>query len=344
MSKSAIRNQKSKIPPIPDLSQHLRDLLEQIPSGRVVTYGQLAESLGNIVAARWVAMQLLDTEFTVDLPVHRVVQRDGRLGGYFTGNATDKAHLLRGEGIDVGDDLTVELAECAHRAIVSAHPLAELRQLQEEMIAHLNLRAPQRLPDFVGGVDVSYITPQDAVVAYSLVEVDSGELVWSKTLRRRVTFPYIPTYLSFRELPLLLDVLEHAERQDRLADVVLVDGAGILHQRHAGIATHLGIAAGLSTIGITKKKLCGTVDLEGLAVNEPRPVIHEDQTVAMALRTQPRGKPIFISPGQNVDVTFSLQVARMLLRGHKLPEPVYWAHTLSKRAAAEMKSAASVHS
>ena len=46
-----------------------------------------------------------------------------------------------------------------------------------------------------------------------------------------------------------------------MAEIVLVDGSGILHHRHAGIASHLGVVASLATIGVTKKLLCGRVDV-----------------------------------------------------------------------------------
>jgi len=39
-----------------------------------------------------------------------------------------------------------------------------------------------------------------------------------------------------------------------------VDGAGINHPRGAGIATHMGVALDVPTIGITKKILCGKSD------------------------------------------------------------------------------------
>lgn len=40
-------------------------------------------------------------------------------------------------------------------------------------------------------------------------------------------------------------------------DLLLTDGAGINHPRGAGLATHIGVALDVPTIGITKKILCG---------------------------------------------------------------------------------------
>src|SRR5207244_392523 len=103
------------------------------------------------------------------------------------------------------------------------------------------LRGRRGVPRFVGGVDVSYRGAHEGVAAYALVEVASGKLVWSTMIRRPVRFPYITSYLTFRELPLLVALIEEVRAQDRLAPVVMVDGTGRLHPRRAGIASHLGV-------------------------------------------------------------------------------------------------------
>ena len=161
------------------------------------------------------------------------------------------------------------------------------------------------MPKLVGGVDVAYPQPELGVAAYALVETGTGQLVWSTTVRRRVTFPYISTYLSFREIPILLDLLDEVRAAGRMADVLLVDGSGILHQRHAGIASHLGVVASVATVGVTKKLLCGRVDIKGMRPGESRPVVHDEQLIGVALRpTAGSLRPIFISPGHRVDVAF----------------------------------------
>lgn len=317
---------------IPDLPLELRKLIAQIPPRRVTTYGRLATALGSVVAARWVATYLLDPEAAAALPAHRVVLRDGGLGSYYTGRLTDKARALRAEGIEVRHQ-SVDLEQSGFDGFVSSRPLEELRRTQEELLTHLDLRPPDKLPQFVAGVDVSYVSSTDAVGAYALVEVATGRLEWSATLRRNVRFPYIPGFLSFRELPLYLELLDYAAEQGKRADVVFVDGAGILHPRRAGIATHLGIVSGIPTVGISKKRLCGEVDLKGMAPGEGRPVKHVGETLATACTTTSRGNPIYVSPGQAVNVDFAFQLARLLLRGHKLPEPTHWAHKLSRQAA-----------
>jgi deoxyribonuclease V len=164
-----------------------------------------------------------------------------------------------------------------------------------------------------------------------LVETATGKLVWSMTIRRRIVFPYISTYLSFREIPILLDLLEDVRAADRMAEVLLVDGSGILHHRHAGIASHLGVVTSLATVGVAKKLLCGRVNIEDMAPGESRPVIYKSEPIGAAIRpTAGSARPIFISPGHCTDVLFCEQLVRKLLVGRRLPAPTDWADRLSR--------------
>ena len=94
------------------------------------------------------------------------------------------------------------------------------------------------------------------------------------------------------------------------------------------------MVAGLPTIGVTKRLLCGQANIEGMRPLEARPVLHEDRPIGVALRpTAGSRRPIFVSPGHRVDVPFAERVGRGLLVGHRLPEPLYWADRLSRRQA-----------
>src|SRR5262249_17420027 len=148
------------------------------------------------------------------------------------------------------------------RDFVSSRPLEKLEQLQRDLLSRISLEPPDRPSELAGGLDTSYASispagPIEAAAAYALVDVRSGRLEWSLTIRRQVRFPYIPGFLTFRESPLYLELLTEARRLGRLADVVFVDGNGILHHRRAGVASHTGVAASVPTIGIGKSLLCG---------------------------------------------------------------------------------------
>jgi deoxyribonuclease V len=322
-------------PAVPDLTAALDDLLRQVPAGKVTTCGELAEALGNRIAARWVGHFALHHDHGPACPCHRIVRVGGDLGGYAGGSIETKARRLGQEGVVVRQGV-VDLERFGFRGFVSDRPLERLRRIQEAIQRRIVLRARRRMPKLVGGVDVAYPQPGIGVAAYALVETQTGKLVWSTAVRRRVGFPYISTYLSFREIPILLELLAEVRAAGRMAEIVLVDGSGILHHRHAGIASHLGVVASLATIGVTKKLLCGRVDLRGMAPGESRPVVHDDQLIGLALRpTAGSLRPIFLSPGHRVDVEFCERLVRRLLTGRRLPEPIYWADRLSRNPAAQ---------
>ena len=87
-----------------------------------------------------------------------------------------------------------------------------------------------------------------------------------------------------------------------IADVVLIDGNGILHPRRAGIAACFGLLADVPTIGIGKSLLCGRVDVEGLRAGETRPVVDRDELIGLAVKSTDRSRPIFVSPGNHCDI------------------------------------------
>lgn len=318
--------------PAVDLPAELNRLIRQIPPGRVATCGGLAEALGAVVAARWVGQFLQQHAHDAACPCHRVVLKGGVLPRAAGRDFSDRAALLEREGIAVCDG-TVDLERFGWTAFCSARPLELLRRVQEDVLARAVVSARRRVPKLAGGVDVSYPRPGQAVAAYALVEVETGRLVWSHTVRRPVCFPYITTFLSFRELPLHLALLEEVRSAGRLAEVILVDGSGMLHPRQAGVATHLGVSGGVATIGVTKKLLCGKCDFGELPAGGSCPVWLDERLSGVALRpTAASRRPIFVSVGHWVHLAFAEGLVRRLLHGRRLPAPVYWADRLSRAA------------
>jgi deoxyribonuclease V len=243
------------LPPIPDLVLSLQGLIDQVPRGRVTTPGTLGSVLGNPVAARWIGHYLAHHEHGTDCVCHRILRAGGVLGPYPQG-ADEKVRRLQAEGVEIAAGI-VDLDRYGFSDFSSDRPLEKLARYQNRVAAMVSLRPRRKVPQTVGGVDVSYISPREGVAAYALVETATGELLWSTTIRREVRFPYISSYLTFRELPLLIELIDEVRAQDRLAEVVLVDGTGVLHPRQAGIACHLGVVTDLLTVGVTKKLLCG---------------------------------------------------------------------------------------
>jgi len=263
------------------------------------------------------------------------VRAGGELGGYVGAAVGGKMRRLAAEGVSPVEG-RVNLDRYAFRQFEADRPLERLRRYQQDLLKHNSLRPLRRRPKLIGGVDVSYGVPSGgahrAVAAYALVDRE-GRLVWSTAVEQPVSFPYISSYLAFRELPVLLSLLKEVRAADRLSEVVLVDGAGIMHPRRAGVATHLGIAAGVATIGVTKKLLCGHHDDRTMPAGELTPVVHAGQRVGSAVRpTAGSRRRIYISPGHGLTPDEADEIAAGMLTGRQLPEPIYWADRLSRGA------------
>lgn len=76
------------------------ELVSKIPKGRVTTYKELARALGCPKACRAVGNALAGNPRPLEIPCHRVVRSDSRLGGYRFGRER-KVRLLAGEGVKI---------------------------------------------------------------------------------------------------------------------------------------------------------------------------------------------------------------------------------------------------
>lgn len=81
-----------------DFTTRVLSVVRRIPSGRVASYGQVAELTGRPGAARAVG-NIMRRASVPGLPYHRVVAAGGRLGGY-GGLELLKRQRLSAEGIE----------------------------------------------------------------------------------------------------------------------------------------------------------------------------------------------------------------------------------------------------
>ena len=304
---------------VPDLPAALTALVQQIPRGRVATFGDVAAALGDRTAARWVAR-------TLQGQAHRVVKVTGQLSCAF-----DVQQRLAAEGVPV-DDGRVQLDAIRFTNFVGEAPLSQLREAQTAIAARVRLEPLPEPPATVAAIDVSYRSDGTGVGAYVLMEPDNPAPLWTTTAALPVAFPYIPGYLSFRELPVVLALQRLAEVADRLAPLILVDGQGLLHPRRCGIATQFGVLCDCPSVGVGKSLLCGTVSWDGAFGSGTGTVMHQGERLAAAL-LPPRGsKPIYISPGHRCTLEDAVAAVRRF-HTHRLPEPIRRADALSRAVA-----------
>lgn len=100
--------------------QRVYAALKKVPSGKVVTYGQIAYAIGAPRSARQVGFALHVNPEPVVVPCHRVVNREGRLAPAFAfGGEEIQAQLLRAEGVEVREDYTVELSKYLYQGDIT---------------------------------------------------------------------------------------------------------------------------------------------------------------------------------------------------------------------------------
>ena len=84
-------------------------LVQEIPRGKVASYGQLARLIGRARNSRWVGWVLHHAEQYGDYPCHRVVSAAGRL----VPGWTEQRLLLNEEGVTFLPNGRVDMGACA---------------------------------------------------------------------------------------------------------------------------------------------------------------------------------------------------------------------------------------
>ncbi|MEM3568625.1 MAG: endonuclease V [Candidatus Jordarchaeales archaeon] len=179
------------------------------------------------------------------------------------------------------------------------------------------------------GLDVSY-NGENAVACAVTLKLEGLRKVEEAIAFSRAYFPYIPTFLSFRETPIIMKAVRRLREQ---VDVFMVDANGVLHPYFLGAASHLGVLLDKPTIGVAKRLLCGEL-------LEPRklesgvtfaPIILKGRVAGAAVSVKGL-KPIYVSVGHKVSLETAVKLVVKTSR-HRMPEPLRLAHFLSKRHA-----------
>jgi deoxyribonuclease V len=201
---------------------------------------------------------------------------------------------------------------------------AEARVLQERLrskVVERDRLGPLRR---VAGADVSYDRGSpDLFAAVVVLALPGLELVEAASVRARARFPYVPGYLSFREVPPLLEAFAKLESAP---DLVICDGQGRAHPRRFGLACHLGLLLDLPSIGCAKTRLVGEHREPGPRRGAHVRLLDAGECVGEVLRTREGVRPVYVSVGHRVSLPTARRLVLRLTRGYRLPEPSRAAH------------------
>jgi deoxyribonuclease V len=176
---------------------------------------------------------------------------------------------------------------------------------------------------YVAGVDIAYVD-DFAIGAVAVLDYAALNLVESQTAICKTSFPYIPTLLSFREVPPSIICIKRLKTQP---DVFLVDGHGFAHPYRCGFASHLGIVLGKPTIGVAKSRLVG--EFEDFKDRDFAYLRHNGEIIGAAVRVMRDYKPVYVSVGHMVSLETAIEIVRNCTRYGNVPEPVRKAHQIA---------------
>jgi deoxyribonuclease V len=177
-------------------------------------------------------------------------------------------------------------------------------------------------PALIAGCDVHLRGDlgRATIVVMRFPELDVVETVHGGAT---TAFPYIPGFLSWREIPALAAALENLTIRPHL---LFADGQGLAHPRGFGLACHLGLLAGLPALGCAKSILRGDHAPLSETRGSQAPLVYRGRVVGSALRSKDRVKPLYVSVGHRVSLATAVEWVLRTGRGYRLPEPTRLAH------------------
>lgn len=170
--------------------------------------------------------------------------------------------------------------------------------------------------ELVAGVDLAYWKHKEkeyAVCCIVVIDLATHAVIEKKHDSGKIEVPYMPGFLAFRELPL---ILKTAELLETSPDIFMFDGNGYLHPRHMGIATHASFYLNKPTVGIAKTYFRVN---ENADYTEPEneagsytDIVIDGEVYGRALRTHKDVKPVFISIGNYISLDTACTLALKL--------------------------------
>jgi len=203
----------------------------------------------------------------------------------------------------------------------------EAIKLQKKLASTVKIIKPRRKIRYVAGVDMA-LSPdgQSCIAAAVLWDKVKQVIVEKQTSLKKLTFPYVPGLLSFREAPAVLGALRKLKGR---TDAIICDGHGLAHPRRFGIACHIGVIVGLPTLGCGKSRLIGDYKEPGLKRGSRSIIKHKGEIIGTLLRTRDNVKPVFVSVGHKIDLETAVKVVIDCGTGYRLPEPTRQADHLA---------------
>jgi deoxyribonuclease V len=221
---------------------------------------------------------------------------------------------------------------------------SQARNCQKKLAPEVKFTRLKKQPKIIAGIDCAFSKDGKKIIAAAIVlKLPDFSPIETAYALRKVTFPYIPGLLSFREAPACIAAVEKLKNEP---DVFIVDGQGIAHPRRLGLAAHLGLFFDKPTIGCAKSRLTGLFEEPPLEKgtysflrdkeSTKRKASHEsratnDEVIGAVVRTRTNVKPLFVSVGNRCALEDAVKITLGCTTKYRLPEPTRLAHQLVSR-------------
>jgi len=204
--------------------------------------------------------------------------------------------------------------------------LLTLEKVQTDCAKRVELKDSFEKLELIGGMDVTFEslteTPTRAWACLVVIELKTLRPVYHKIVEGMVDFPYIPTFLAFREMPIMLELYKNAQIKP---DVYFIDGQGTAHPRGCGIASHFGVETGEPTVGVAKTKLVGYSKEPDWKRGSYSYLTYKGKIVGAVIRTKDNANPVYVSPGHRVSLNTAIELV-LKTSVYRIPEPTRLAH------------------
>jgi deoxyribonuclease V len=205
--------------------------------------------------------------------------------------------------------------------------IKKAREIQSLLRTRVRVSALRKDPRYIAGVDAAF-SDDRVFAAACLYLFPELTLIEQQSAVQKLSFPYVPGFLSFREGPAIIAAIEKLAKKP---DLILVDGHGIAHPRGVGIASYIGVLLGIPTIGCAKSRLIGEHEEPGIKKGKWSVLLYEGKTVGAVMRTKDGVRPLFVSPGHKTNLDDALRFTIACASTYRIPEPLRCADILSKR-------------
>jgi len=202
----------------------------------------------------------------------------------------------------------------------------ELKEIEKRILEGIKLEDSFSNPKTIAAFDVGYIGNK-YVCAAVVISMESKEIIEKNNIEGEEVMPYSPNLVAFREGPVIVNAFRSLNNRP---EIIMIKGMGAIHPKKAGLASYVGVILNKPCFGVSKELAFGYLEEDKVMFN--------NEIKGIALKAKPYAKPVYVTPGHNITLNTSVEIAKKLIdEQYKLPLPLHLAHKLVNKLKNEKK-------